>query len=139
MDPDLRRIKSYFEHLCPADLAGLHRIYTEDAWFKDPFNEVQGLAGVRRIFEHMFAQLSAPRFQVRTAVRDGAEAFLTWEFSFQRGNGSPLVVRGASHLQLAPDGRIARHRDYWDAAEELYAKLPLLGPLMRWLRRRLAA
>ena len=26
------------------------------------------------------------------------------------------------------------HRDYWDAAEELYEKLPLLGALMRWLK-----
>ncbi|WP_413888997.1 hypothetical protein [Candidatus Aalborgicola defluviihabitans] len=35
-----------------------------------------------------------------------------------------------------PDGRILDHRDYWDAAEELYEKLPLLGGLMRWLKRR---
>ena len=28
------------------------------------------------------------------------------------------------------------HRDYWDAAEELYEKLPILGGLMRWLKRR---
>jgi steroid delta-isomerase len=27
------------------------------------------------------------------------------------------------------------HRDYWDAAEELYEKLPLVGALMRWLKR----
>ena len=31
------------------------------------------------------------------------------------------------------------HRDYWDAAEELYMKLPVLGMLMRGLRRALAA
>ena len=37
---------------------------------------------------------------------------------------------------LADDGRIRLHRDYWDAAEELYEKLPVLGHLMRWLRRR---
>ena len=38
----------------------------------------------------------------------------------------------------APDDaqRITLHRDYWDAAEELYEKLPLLGTLMRWLKRR---
>jgi hypothetical protein len=33
-------------------------------------------------------------------------------------------------------GRITVHRDYWDAAEELYEKLPLVGRLMRWLKRR---
>ncbi len=32
--------------------------------------------------------------------------------------------------------RIAMHRDWWDAAEELYEKLPVVGALMRWLKRR---
>ena len=45
------------------------------------------------------------------------------------------TVRGASHLKFAADGRINFHRDYWDAAEELYEKLPLVGSLMRWLKR----
>jgi len=28
------------------------------------------------------------------------------------------------------------HRDYWDAAEELYEKLPGVSVLMRWLKKR---
>jgi hypothetical protein len=31
---------------------------------------------------------------------------------------------------------IKEHRDYWDAAEELYEKIPVLGGLMRWLKKR---
>ena len=49
------------------------------------------------------------------------------------------VVNVTTVRKPAADGRIARHRDYWDAAGELYEKLPLLGTLMRWLRRRIAA
>jgi hypothetical protein len=33
-------------------------------------------------------------------------------------------------------GLVTLHRDYWDAAEELYEKLPVVGALMRWLKRR---
>jgi hypothetical protein len=62
---------------------------------------------------------------------------LTWEFTFRlRGRGAAELVRGATHLRFAPDGRISYHRDYWDAAEELYAKLPVLGALMRFLQAR---
>jgi hypothetical protein len=43
-----------------------------------------------------------------------------------------------SHLKFAADGRVVYHRDYWDAAEELYMKLPAIGTLMRGLRRMLA-
>ena len=47
-----------------------------------------------------------------------------------------MAVRGASHLVLNEQGLVTLHRDYWDAAEELYEKLPVVGALMRWLKRR---
>jgi hypothetical protein len=33
---------------------------------------------------------------------------------------------------------IAIHRDYWDAAQELYEKIPVLGAVLRGLRRKLS-
>jgi hypothetical protein len=53
----------------------------------------------------------------------------------RRFNRDEQTVRGGSHLKLAADGRISLHRDYWDVAEELYEKLPVVGSLMRWLKR----
>ena len=140
-DPRVARIVALFENLSPEALPRLASIYTDAATFKDPFNEVQGVAAIRRIFEHMYATLDQPRFAVHARVTQGDECFLTWDFLFRlrSGRGEQMVVRGCSHLRLATDGRIAMHRDYWDVAEELYEKLPLLGSLMRWLRRRMAA
>jgi len=138
MDAATRRIADFFEQLKPADLARLGEIYTGDARFKDPFNEVVGVPAIRGVFEHMFVSLDAPRFVIREFIVQGPQCFLTWDFVFRmrRFNRGEQVIRGGSHLQFAPDGRIAMHRDYWDAAEELYEKLPILGALMRWLRKR---
>jgi steroid delta-isomerase len=141
-DQALDRIVTLFEALRREDLARLDAYYTPDAWFKDPFNEVRGLEPVRNIYRHMFDTLEGPRFRVTSRIASGDECFLAWEFRFGfRGwrRGQEQLVQGSSHLQLAPDGRIARHRDYWDPAEEVYEKLPLLGALMRWLKRRAAA
>jgi ketosteroid isomerase-like protein len=137
-DARVARIVVYFEQLAPPDLAQLDRFYAESASFKDPFNEVQGVPAIRRVFEHMFATLDAPRFVVHAAVVQGDQCFLTWDFIFRmrRFNRDEQRVRGSSHLRLAADGRITLHRDYWDAAEELYEKLPVVGGLMRWLKRR---
>ena len=137
-------IEHFFTDMSPAHLARLGDVYSADAWFKDPFNEVRGLAAVRGIFQHMYDSLNQPRFIVTTRVMQGRQCFLTWDFVFGlRGQTTEITVRGASHLWLAPgtDGRwrIERHRDYWDVAEELYEKLPLLGALMRWLKRRVNA
>ncbi len=133
------RIETFFAALAPADLARLGDFYTPDAHFKDPFNEVRGIAAIEGIFRHMFNALDEPRFVITRRMVDDDQCFLVWEFRFGFKNfhkGVQQVVHGGSHLLLAPDGRIQSHRDYWDAAEELYEKLPLVGSLMRWLKRR---
>ena len=129
----------YFENLTPQSLSRLGEFYTEDAYFKDPFNEVRGLAEVQHIFEHIYVALDWPRFVITARVVDGDQCFLSWDFLFRFKKFRPEVtqtVRGTTHLRLAPDGRIAFHRDYWDAAEALYEKLPLVGGLMRCLKKR---
>lgn len=125
----------HYQELTPASLARFPEFYTEDVWFKDPFNEVRGIAAIQRIFAHMFERTVEPRFVVTEKLADDNSAMLIWEFRYGKGQR----IRGVSHLRFADDGRVAYHRDYWDAAEELYMKLPVLGALMRWLRRRLAA
>ena len=140
-DPRLLRVVAFFEHLSPERLQLLAEVYHPEARFKDPFNEVQGLVATGRIFQHMFDTLDAPRFVVLSQASAGPQAFLTWDFSFRtRGaGGRAMRIHGATRLVFADDGRVLLHRDYWDAAEELYEKLPLLGGLMRWLKRRLAS
>jgi steroid Delta-isomerase len=125
----------YFHELTPESLARLPEFYTENAWFKDPFNEVRGAKAIQRIFAHMFERTVEPHFVVTEKLVDENSAMLVWELRYGEGQR----IRGVSHLRFADDGRVAYHRDYWDAAEELYMKLPVLGALMRWLRRRLAA
>ncbi|MFO1339799.1 MAG: nuclear transport factor 2 family protein [Burkholderiaceae bacterium] len=136
-EPHVARVIALFEGLQPADLARLGDFYAADARFKDPFNDVTGLAAVARVYGHMFEALGTPRFTVLQAIGSGADVVLTWDFDFRLGR-RPLRIHGASHLVFDVGGRIVLHRDYWDAAEELYAKLPWLGVLMRALQRRLA-
>lgn len=139
ISPAVARIVAYFETLTPHSVAELGALYDAQARFKDPFNEVQGLVAIRHIFEHMFVALQAPRFVITAQVLQGSQCFLTWEFRFRFRNfqrDTEQTIRGASHLLLSEQGLITLHRDYWDAAEELYEKLPLVGRLMRWLKKR---
>lgn len=129
----------WFESLTPESAQEVERYYTADAYFKDPFNELRGADAIRRVFVHMFEQVNQPRFCVTGRWQSGEGAVLLWDFSFRmkRGPASLQTIRGATHLRFAADGRVDWHRDYWDAAEELYEKLPLIGALMRFLRRRM--
>jgi ketosteroid isomerase-like protein len=138
----LQRVVQFFEHLQASDVAHMASIYTHDAQFKDPFNEVQGLPAIEGIFAHMFEALDAPRFVITQQVQQGAQCFVTWDFLFvmpRLHNGATQTIHGATHFVLREEAgawRVAVHRDYWDAAEELYEKLPVVGSLMRWLKKR---
>jgi steroid Delta-isomerase len=135
----VERVVRFFETLQPSSVAQMGDYYTQDAYFKDPFNEVIGLAQVQRIFSHMYVALDNPHFVVTERVVQGTQCFLVWDFKFRFkrfDKSTEQTVRGTSHLRFAPDGRISYHRDYWDAAEELYEKLPVVRSVMRWLKRR---
>lgn len=135
------RLRHFFETISLDTVAHVRALYAPTAWFKDPFNEVKGVAAIENIFRHMFEQVQTPHFVIHdTALQDNG-AFLTWDFRFRRKgrHGDIEIIRGATHVRYDRYGRVTYHRDYWDAAEELYAKLPILGGLMRFLRRRLAS
>ena len=133
---------AFFEAIRPESISEFPKHYSEDAYFKDPFNEVRGMPAIQRIFSHMFEQVGEPRFVVVDQVADAGGAMLIWEFYFRVrlwGKGEAQVMRGVSHLRFNASGKVIYHRDYWDTAEELYMKLPALGTLMRGLKRALAA
>jgi len=132
----------FYNDFSPASVARFPEFYSDDAWFKDPFNEVRGIAAIQHIFTHMFGQVAEPRFVVTEKVVDANGAMLAWEFCFRVkrwGKGETQLMRGVSHLKFDAAGKVCYHRDYWDTAEELYMKLPAIGTLMRGLRRMLAA
>lgn len=130
-----QRLGAWYGALSPQSLREIGAYYAPQARFKDPFNEVQGLAAISRIFEHMFANTDGPRFVIVNTVEQGCQAFISWEFHFVL-RGRAYQILGGSHVFFDAAGLVTLHRDYWDAAEELWQKLPLLGPLVRWLRRR---
>lgn len=137
---DLDEIVRRFEALQPGDVVRMREFYDENAFFKDPFNEVRRVEDIEAIFGRMFETLVEPRFRVTNRIAQGDQAVLEWDFTFGIRRWKPRrewCIRGMSHLRFAPDGRIAYHRDFWDTGEELYSKLPLVGGVIRFLRSRM--
>lgn len=135
--PALQRLASWFETLSPDSLKTIDQFYTRTAYFKDPFNEVRDIRHIEHIFSEMFVQFQQPRFVVQDQVCDDKQqqALLTWHFLFD-WRGKPWCILGSSHLRFTPEGLVEYHRDYWDASEELYEKLPVIGFVLRALKKR---
>ena len=133
-----QQLINQFESLSLESVDQLTNLYATHALFKDPFNQVIGRDAIKQIFVHMFSQVNNPRFVINSVLEDGLHASLTWDFRFEF-KSSPQhseIIRGCTWFTFNDHDLITEHRDYWDAAEELYEKLPLIGSLMKWLKKR---
>lgn len=124
--------------------AALSKILAEEVYFQDPFHRIHGKQNTLALFEHMFAQLHQPQFKVLNAAiseisTDTPNALLHWHFEFAlRADAAKICFQGMSRITFNPDGLIDSHIDFWDAGTEVYAKVPLLGWLIRRVQRRLS-
>ena len=133
----LERYVRYLERLDRQALDDLAAFCTSDVRFRDPFNDVAGIDAFRAVLEKMFDDIRVLRFVVRAHAVSGQTAFLDWFLDYETDRRSG-TIEGTSILKFDRAGKVASHVDHWDAASQLYEGLPLIGPLLRVLRRRLA-
>lgn len=137
MSTTLEPLLAWYAALTPHTIHRAAEFYAADAQFRDPFNDVRGIEAIEAVLRHMFAHSDNPHFIIGERIAQGQQAFVTWTFVCTL-RGKEYVVVGGTHLRFNADGLVTLHRDYWDAAEELLQKLPLVGAPIRWLRRRFA-
>ena len=131
---------AFFENLTPADLKRFEEVFAPDARFRDPFNDARGVTAVRRVFEKMFEDVETHSFKVLDHAVAGDRAYLNWEFRLTpRGKTEVWPIEGMSVITFREDGKVTAHIDHYDAAGQIYEKIPLIGAVLRGIRRRIAA
>ncbi|MBN2865631.1 MAG: nuclear transport factor 2 family protein [Thiotrichales bacterium] len=137
------RLEDYaqaFENLSHDNLAAqLTPLFAQNARFKDPFNDVTGLPAIIAIFEHLFQTLDAPQFNIIHTALKGEVGYIHWAFQFRfKGELDVKSFEGLSQVQFTAQGLVQAHIDYWDSGEVVYAKVPVLGWLVRWIAQKLS-
>ena len=142
MSSFLHRFAAEFASLDADKLERLGELYSDDVHFTDPLHEVVGLAELQRYFAELYANVEQLHFECisHDQVCEG-QGYLRWLMSFRHprlNRGQLISLEGCSLLRWNADGKVERHRDYFDAGALLYQHVPLLGSAIRWLQRRLA-
>jgi hypothetical protein len=140
MDPDAAaaRYAAFFDALSRERLAEIDTLFAPDARFCDPFNDVRGVAAVRRIFAHMYETIDRPRFGILHRALAGDVAYLKWRFTGAMGARAFDFI-GLSEVRFNPQGLVLEHLDYWDSGTLVYERVPVLGALVRVIKRRVRA
>lgn len=129
--------RRYLETLTPESLAQISQFVTPDVHFVDPFNDVRGIDMLRRVFQDMFDSVQDVEFNIENLCQDGPVSLLFWRFSGTL-RGRAFALEGMSKIRFAEDGRVCEHFDYWDSATQFYMRLPVIGSLLSFVRRRIS-
>lgn len=125
--------------LAAADLSVIRDLTSDKIVFKDPFNTVYGQADFIRLLDHSRHAVRDLKFNI---LGQGASATSAHYYLHWRMTGSvktlALDITGMSSLLFDEAEKIKSHTDHWDAGEQFYELLPLIGPALRVVKRRAA-
>jgi hypothetical protein len=126
-----------FQELRPEAPFPYEQLYSAGVVFEDPLHRAEGVGALRAHFERLNSNLQLGQFEFGPTHFDDAEAVLSWTMRLQlrRGPRHPVVVSGLTQLRF--DQRITHQRDHFDAGALVYEHLPVLGWLIRQVKRRL--
>jgi steroid delta-isomerase len=132
-----QKYEQFLENLTIEDIPSLNKFVADDVLFTDPFHHVKGLENMSNIFINLFEKVTDITFSVGKYATNGSTVYFNWNLN---GNllGKPWDVKGVTRLEFNRKIQIIEHTEYWDAASQFYEKFPILGPLLRYFRRRIS-
>ena len=115
-------------------LRDLPKIYSPTIEFEDPINTVQGLDNLYLVFEDLLKVFSEIEIQVKETSSTNHTAFVRWLMTY-RFRKKKYSIDWVTHIEFDSSGLICKHKDYWDASFPLYGTFPMLGFLMRGIKK----
>lgn len=138
---DLSAFRSLFSNLKADDVREQVRtVYAPDLYFNDTlhtFTSHDALASYLATTGERADQIDVTYLD---QWQSGSDIFVRWKmrtvFSVL-GKNKDITSFGISHLRLNASGQVILHQDYWDSAEGLLRHLPVSGPAINWIGKRL--
>ena len=137
----MQRFSNYYSELTVDSPQQLGQLYRDDIEFCDPAHCVSGLAELRNYFTATMQGVELCAFDISDIKESGDSAFVTWTMRLQHPklNGGRLIsVPGVSHVRFDQE-LIFYHRDYFDLGAMLYENVPVLGGLIRGIKKRMSS
>ena len=124
----------FLENFSSETLKELESIYHEDISYVDPINKGQGIKHLRLIMQDLLKVFKNVKFELLEISENKQLAFVCWNMTY-KFRGKNYLINGVSKLAFDDSGKIIKHEDYWDASFPLYGAFPLLGLLMKGIKR----
>lgn len=137
----IARFTEFLREWDPETIAdSVRSVYGSDAYFNDTIKEISTNEEIAHYLAESLAATELVRIEVKDVARSGVDYYFRWvmDIKFRNlNNGSWTQSEGMSQIRFDREGKVVMHRDFWDAAGGLFAYMPVVGSLLRWIKGRL--
>lgn len=134
------RFMEVYRTLSADNLHLLDEVYAENIIFIDPAHEISGLAELQRYFKALYENISTIAFDFEQVCQSDDTACILWQMKFSHprvAGNQEISVPGISYLKFTSDGKVSFHRDYFDLGAMLYEHLPVIGFILKSIKKKL--
>ncbi|MFC4701808.1 nuclear transport factor 2 family protein [Glaciecola siphonariae] len=137
----IEQFTAFYTDLASMQVSALKNIYSDNVVFIDPIAEHEGLPAVEHYFEKLLKNAKYCEFDIHKVLSTNDDGYLvnwTMRFTSSRINkGRPVAVDGITVLNILND-KIVFHRDYYDLGQMVYEHVPLLGRIIKKIKKGLS-
>ncbi|MCI0506970.1 MAG: nuclear transport factor 2 family protein [Gammaproteobacteria bacterium] len=137
MNNIIGNFQKIYGNLNAGNIESVNTIYEENITFIDPFHEIRGLSRLRDYFSKLYKNVESCEFNFEDVYEKPRSAMITWNMTLRHrtlSRNNPIEVSGSTQIRF--DDRIYFHRDYFDAGRMVYENLPLIGPLLKYIKQK---
>jgi len=135
----LARLREYFSDMTAESVGRLTAsVYAPAAYLNDNLSVHQGPDAIESYFLKSVRETDELRVEFLDVARTGTDYFIRWQMTIRssRINGGKAIDSfGMTHFRFDEQGRVLLHKDFWDAGSGLYEYLPVIGSVLRMVRR----
>ena len=134
----IERFKAFYQDVKHPQLDKIGDVYADDVLFKDPVHELRGVEPLHAYLSEMCVNVQSGRFEYHDQLIGQNTAYIKWNMHFKHPKlgQKTITVRGVSQIQF--NERIYFHEDVYDMGELIYEHVPLLGTVVKGLKKRLS-
>jgi len=139
MSPILQQFCQYYRSFDQQPLSMLDQLYSETIEFQDPAHRVSGLQSMKDYFSRSMQGVTRCQFDIHKVMEQGGEACISWEMTLlhpKLNHHQTIRLDGISHLRFGE--KIDYHRDYFDLGQMVYEQIPLVGRIIKTIKKRLS-
>lgn len=145
----IERFCKIYTDLCQVSPDDLATIYGDDITFIDPITTHRGLVDVQHYFSNLLTQAQSCEFNIATIAAcsnlhgsDNAASFthvVNWTMTLTLKKGQKVItLDGTTQLNVEND-IITYHKDYYDLGEMVYEHVPVLGFVIKKIKKSMSS